>query len=94
MSNHRQYLDRYRLRAILVGALRLGESNDPAGDARARVAGGLAELVAADAEVVGVRVHHQRAPDYAVRSRQGDLRVLDANLQQDMVTNILVCTGI
>jgi hypothetical protein len=64
------------------GQLELSEANDSAGDAGAGVARGLAELVPAHTEVVGVRVHHQRAPDYAVRARQRDLRVLDAHLHR------------
>lgn len=55
-----------RIKKSLTGDLR--EADDAAGDTRARVARGLAELVAAQTQVVGVRMHHQRAPHYAVRA--------------------------
>lgn len=50
----------------LTGDLR--EADNTAGDACSGVARGLAELVAALAHVVGVRVYHQRASHYAVRA--------------------------
>lgn len=62
----------------LTGDLR--KADDAAGDARARVARGLAEFVAALAHVVGVRVHHQRASHYAVRAGQRNRRVRNADL--------------
>lgn len=70
--NRREYSFGVSPTVRVVRGLDLGEADDAAGDARAGVARGLAELVAAAPEVVGVRVHHQRAPDHAVRARQGD----------------------
>lgn len=51
-----------------VVSLYLGEADDSAGDARTRVAGGLAELVAAHSQVIRVGVNDQSAPDDAVRT--------------------------
>lgn len=62
----------------LVG---LGQPDDAAGDAGTGVASGLAQVVAAEAEVVGVGVHDQRTTHDAVGAHQGDLRVLDAHLE-------------
>lgn len=51
------------------------DANHAAADASAGIAGGLAQLVAADSQVVHVGVHHQRAADNVVRAAQLDLLV-------------------
>lgn len=67
-----------RKQRVLTGHLR--KADDAAGDARTGVASGLAELVSALSQVVGVCVHHQRSPHYAVRTGQRNRRVRNADL--------------
>ena len=55
----------------------LRDADDATGLPGAGVARGLAELVAALAEVVGVGVHHQGAAEDGVLSGQGDEAVLE-----------------
>ena len=58
----------------------LCDANDPAGGPGAGIAGGLAELVAALAEVVLVGVNHDGAADDGVLAHQRDHPVRDVHL--------------
>lgn len=67
-----------------VRPLDLGRSNNSTSDARSSVAGGLAELVSAQAQVIGIGVHDQGAAHNVVGSGQRDLGVADVHLEIDI----------
>lgn len=64
----------------LVGRLLRTDPDHTAADASARIAGRRAQLMAADAQIIDIRVHDQRATNDIIRSAQLDLRVHQAHL--------------
>lgn len=69
---------RWQIGDLYVG-LNLCSSNDSARQPSSSVAGGRAELMATQPQVVDISVHDEGASDNVVGSRQGDLGVGDGH---------------
>lgn len=61
--------------------LNLCRSNHSACDTSPSIAGGLAQLVSAQTQIIGIGVHYNSASHNVVSPRQGDQRVNDADLK-------------
>lgn len=73
---------------LSLSSLNLCRSNHSARDTRTSIAGGLAELVAAHSQVIGISVHDQGATHNVIRARQRDLRVANVYLKTAKVLNL------
>lgn len=61
--------------------LNLCSSNDSTGDTSTSISCGLAQLMATQAQIIGIRMDDQSASHNVIRSSQGDVGVTDVHLE-------------